>query len=57
LISSALGGSAPAVFHYNPTEHALEKLWDLPATVEMKDLARHPEDLLFSSLIVFTAVW
>jgi SagB-type dehydrogenase family enzyme len=57
LISSALEGSAPAVFHYNPTEHALEKLWDVPASIELKDLARHPNDLFFSSLIVFTVVW
>jgi SagB-type dehydrogenase family enzyme len=57
LISSAIEGSASAVFHYNPTEHALEKLWDLPTTIDMKDLARYPKDLFFSSLIVFTAVW
>jgi SagB-type dehydrogenase family enzyme len=57
LITSALENSAPSIFHYNPTEHSLEKLWDLPQDVALKDLAKRPDDLLFSSLIVFTAVW
>jgi SagB-type dehydrogenase family enzyme len=57
LISAALEGSAPAVFHYNPSGHSLEKLWDLPRGFDMKELARHPKEQLFSSLIVFTAVW
>jgi SagB-type dehydrogenase family enzyme len=57
LISSTLEHSEPAVFHYDPTGHALEKLWSLPDDVSLKDLAKKPDDLLFSSLIVFTAVW
>lgn len=57
LITTALEHSSPAVFHYNPTAHVIERLWDLPAGLQMKDLARHPEDLFFSSMLVFTGVW
>ncbi len=57
LISTALESQTPAVFHYNPTKHALERLWDLPAGFNMKDVAKHPETLPVSSLIVFTSVW
>lgn len=45
------------ILHYNPTAHALEYLWDLPPDFDMWSLARGPDTLHFSSLIVFTSVW
>jgi SagB-type dehydrogenase family enzyme len=57
LISIALESQQPGVFHYNPTRHTLERLWDLPAHFDMKDTAKLPESLQLSSLIVFTSVW
>ncbi len=57
LISTALESQTPAVFHYNPTTHALEMLWDLPLNFNMKDIARNPEPLSLSSMLVFTGVW
>ncbi|RJQ33586.1 SagB/ThcOx family dehydrogenase [Candidatus Parcubacteria bacterium] len=56
-IIGTIANFAPSVFHYNPGKHALEKLWELPADFNIKDLAPSPQDLLFSSIIVFTAVW
>jgi len=57
LIGNTLEQRAPAVFHYNPSDHALEKLWDLPSDLNIKELSRKPENVLFSTLIVFTSVW
>ena len=57
LISSALEGQSPGIYHYNPSLHALERLWDMPQKMHMKDIARYPEGLPLSSLIVFTGVW
>ncbi len=57
LISTALESQTPAVFHYNPTAHALERLWDLPAHFNMKDIAKRPEHLSLSGMLVFTGVW
>ncbi len=57
LISNAVESQSPAVFHYNPSKHALERLWDLPPQFDMKSIARHPEWLSLSGLIVFTGVW
>lgn len=57
LITEALDGFGPTVFHYNPTHHELETLWPLSSRLTLKDLARKPDDLHFSSLIVFTSVW
>jgi len=57
LIGNSIEGSRPAAFHYNPTAHALEKLWDLPSDLNLKDLAPKPDTLHFSAIIVFTAVW
>lgn len=49
--------SLPAVFHYEPSAHALEKLWDLPKQFSIKELYRVPETLYFSAFLVFTSVW
>jgi SagB-type dehydrogenase family enzyme len=57
LISIALESQKPGVFHYNPTKHALERLWDVPPDLDMKELAKHPESLPVSNLLVFTSVW
>ena len=57
MITSALEGFPPSVFHYHPTEHALERLWNLPADRDVKSYARKPDELVFPSLIVFTSVW
>ena len=57
LISTALESESPGVFHYNPTDHSLERLWNLPEDFLMKDIAKSPESLKLSSLIVFTSVW
>ena len=57
LISSAFESQSPAVFHYNPTTHTLERLWELPAGFDIKTLAKHPDTLPLSSLLVFTSVW
>jgi SagB-type dehydrogenase family enzyme len=57
LIGTTLESHAPAIFHYNPTTHALEKLWDLPAQFNIKNLAKQPDTLPLSALIVFTSVW
>ena len=45
------------IFHYNPTTHSLEKLLDISPQFDTKKLARHPEDQLFSTMIIFTSVW
>src|SRR5207247_2158213 len=52
LLSTAMESQSPGVFHYNPTKHTLERLWDLPTDFNIKDAARNPETLLFSTLIV-----
>lgn len=57
VIANSIGGSAPAAFHYNPSAHALEKLWDLPPDLQIKGLVPARKELLFSSLIVFTSCW
>jgi SagB-type dehydrogenase family enzyme len=57
VISTALETQDPAVYHYNPTTHTLEKLWNLPQGFDMKSLAKYPEPLPLSTLIVFTSVW
>lgn len=57
LMSSGIEQFGPSVFHYNPTLHILERLWQLPHGFDIKQLAKKPDDLQFSSLIVFTSVW
>lgn len=45
------------VYHYNPTDHALERLWDIPHDVEVMRLVNGPEDFAMSGLLIFTSVW
>ncbi len=57
VIAADIEGATGGIFHYNPSDHALAKLWKLPHTVSMKDLAKKPEWLIPAALIVFTSVW
>lgn len=57
LITEPLVDGTSGIFHYHPTVHALEKLWDVPAENEVRTLIQGPEGLSFSALIVFTSVW
>jgi len=51
-------GTMPgSIFHYHPTANAFELLWEVPPQLSIKSLAPRPESLMFSALIVFTAVW
>jgi len=45
------------VYHYNPTSHALERLWDIPHTVDVARLINGPEEFIMSGLLIFTNVW
>jgi len=56
VITDRFDDAVPSVFHYDPTAHALEELFPLPADFDLKDLIPHAEPPL-SALIVFTAVW
>lgn len=57
LFSFSIEGTRPGIFHYNPTTHSLERLWDIPSNITVKDLIKRPDWLFPSNLIVFTAVW
>lgn len=57
LVASEIEGQSSGAFHYNPTVHALERLWDLPQNFALKDLAKNPDWLMPSALILFTSVW
>lgn len=57
VVTEALVESEPAVFHYNPTEHCLEKLWSLPVNIDLKSLVKKPRELHFQTLIILTSVW
>jgi SagB-type dehydrogenase family enzyme len=57
LITTAIEGSGPSAFHYDPTRHALENIGALPIGFDMKELAAHPPSLPLSALLVFTSVW
>jgi SagB-type dehydrogenase family enzyme len=57
LVANAIESEVPGIFHYNPSGHVLERLWDLPPAFSMQELARRPDDLRISTLLVFTSVW
>lgn len=46
-----------SILHYNPTAHALENLWTPPDGYDLKDVTRTPNNLLFSTMIIFSSVW
>jgi len=58
LVVSKESGIGPGVYHYNPTLHALERLWEVPAHIEAEDLVLRPDERLHASgLVVLTGVW
>ncbi len=57
ILGSGIAGHAPSVFHYHPTAHALEHLWELPEQFAMSKLIRSSVTPLSNTLIIFTAVW
>ena len=58
VISTAVPECAGSVFHYNPSLHALEKLWGVPKDISVSNLVHTKKtDLHFSTLIVLTGVW
>ncbi|MDB5238644.1 MAG: nitroreductase [Candidatus Kaiserbacteria bacterium] len=57
IIASQLKDAGGGVYHYHPTEHALEKLWDLPPGFAMPELVPKPESPAASTIILFTSVW
>lgn len=57
LISSGIANESAAAYHYNPSKHVLERLWSLPDEFDIKTLAKNPEWLKFTILLVFTSVW
>lgn len=57
FVALRLADAEPGVYHYHPSEHILERLWNLPAHFDMAHLVPQPEWLNPSALIVFTSVW
>lgn len=57
LIGLTTENRAPGAYHYNPTEHALEHLWDIDSTFTTRDLTTTKNVPTGSALVVFTAVW
>ncbi len=57
LIAVSLADAQPGVYHYDPTAHALERLWDLPEDFSMRRLVGKPHFISPSALLVFTSVW
>lgn len=57
LIGSVLEGYPSGVFHYHPKAHALEFLWETPASFTMSKVVRSTSISLAPVLIVFTSVW
>lgn len=57
LIGNVLDTHPRGVFHYHPKAHALEYLWETPASFAMSEIIRSPHVALTPLLIVFTSVW
>lgn len=57
LIGSVVEGMAPGVFHYNPSLHALEHLWNVANGFSTEDITTTQSAPLGSMVLVFTAVW
>jgi len=57
LVGNIIEGYPSGVFHYHPKSHALEFLWETPASFAMSNILRSPEIALAPQLIVFTSVW
>jgi SagB-type dehydrogenase family enzyme len=57
VISTSIKGYAAGAYHYNPSKHVLERLWDLPEDFDMQNLLPNPGDGTPTTLIIFTSVW
>ncbi len=57
LLTPVFDSQPGGVFHYNPSEHALEYLWPLKDSAGFRKLLPRAEPLEFSALLVFTSVW
>ncbi|MCE9541249.1 SagB/ThcOx family dehydrogenase [Candidatus Kaiserbacteria bacterium] len=57
LIAPSIKGLAGGIFHYHPTENALERLWDVPTDFSMKKLVGKPDFIVPTLLMVFTSAW
>jgi SagB-type dehydrogenase family enzyme len=57
LLGNVLEDRPSGVFHYHPSAHALEHLWDLPEGFSTSDIIRSPSAPVSSTLFIFTSVW
>ncbi len=57
LVGTVLAGYPSGVFHYHPKAHALEFLWETPASFSLSDILRANNVPIPPLLIVFTGVW
>lgn len=55
LVGHILRDAPPGVYHYHPTKHALEHLWDI--ATPMSSLVLPSNTLVSNAMLVFTAVW
>lgn len=57
VLGNVLAGQPPSVYHYHPSAHALEHLWELPNDFSMSKVIRSSGTPLAGTLVVFTALW
>ncbi len=57
LIGNVIEKYPPGVFHFNPTSHALEYLWNIKNNFSTHDITTTSGVPTGSALIVFTALW
>ncbi len=57
LIGNVLSGQTPGVYHYNPTAHALEHLWDVSESFSTLDITTTTGVPQGSLLVMFTGFW
>lgn len=56
LIGNVIKGEIPHAYHYHPTDHALEKLWPLPA-FHIRDYVTSSKTHHGACFVIFTAAW
>lgn len=57
IMGNVVEGQPKAVFHYNPSAHALEHLWNPPEKFSTLDVTTTKDIPVGSALLVFTSVW
>ena len=57
LISARIEGCRESVFHYHPSSHSLEVLWELPRDSKISKMVPQEYATDDNSLMVFTALW